>query len=133
MGDDCGDWFHGRCVNLTQAVGDELQHYLCPLCSEKKGVPYLYSAENKDAAIEQEDKAVENEEEKPQDPVGDTSADKLGGAAATPAQVTPTSEAAPKNAAVATDAVPKDDQTPAPGNEAIANGSTPSVPAPAPT
>eukprot|EP00516_Mucochytrium_quahogii_P008434 CAMPEP_0203759188 /NCGR_PEP_ID=MMETSP0098-20131031/12156_1 /ASSEMBLY_ACC=CAM_ASM_000208 /TAXON_ID=96639 /ORGANISM=" , Strain NY0313808BC1" /LENGTH=1980 /DNA_ID=CAMNT_0050651993 /DNA_START=257 /DNA_END=6195 /DNA_ORIENTATION=- len=40
--DDCEGWFHGRCVNLSQKVGDTLTQYMCPDCSKKKDVPYLY-------------------------------------------------------------------------------------------
>jgi len=33
--DSCDDWFHVRCVGLTQAAAKRIKQYICPLC--KKG------------------------------------------------------------------------------------------------
>jgi hypothetical protein len=30
--DTCEEWFHGRCVGLTQDEADRLDHYFCPSC-----------------------------------------------------------------------------------------------------
>ncbi|KAH0476035.1 MAG: hypothetical protein KVP17_002945 [Porospora cf. gigantea B] len=30
--DSCTKWFHMRCVGLTQAKADKMEHWLCPLC-----------------------------------------------------------------------------------------------------
>ncbi|KAL8683121.1 MAG: hypothetical protein Q9186_000935 [Xanthomendoza sp. 1 TL-2023] len=30
----CEDWFHGRCINMTEKEGDLIEKYYCPNCSE---------------------------------------------------------------------------------------------------
>jgi|MDSY01.2.fsa_nt_gb hypothetical protein len=44
--DHCDEWYHGRCVGVSTAVGDALaanaQQYMCPMCSEKNGTEYKY-------------------------------------------------------------------------------------------
>ena len=30
--DECQDWFHGRCVGVTQQDADRLETYVCPRC-----------------------------------------------------------------------------------------------------
>ncbi|KAK9819859.1 hypothetical protein WJX72_003401 [[Myrmecia] bisecta] len=35
--DTCNDWYHLRCVNMTQAVAKSLKKYTCPVCAALKG------------------------------------------------------------------------------------------------
>uniref|UniRef100_A0A182QKI0 PHD finger protein 3 n=1 Tax=Anopheles farauti TaxID=69004 RepID=A0A182QKI0_9DIPT len=38
--DSCEDWFHGKCVNITKAMGQQMEHdgieWTCPNCLKKK-------------------------------------------------------------------------------------------------
>ncbi|OIV98371.1 hypothetical protein TanjilG_16698 [Lupinus angustifolius] len=34
--DVCEKWFHGKCVKITPAKADQINHYKCPLCSSNK-------------------------------------------------------------------------------------------------
>ncbi|XP_058065845.1 uncharacterized protein LOC131215472 [Anopheles bellator] len=38
--DSCEDWFHGKCVNITKAMGQQMEHdgieWTCPNCIKKK-------------------------------------------------------------------------------------------------
>lgn len=34
--DDCGNWFHGKCVNLTSMDAALMDHYYCTECRKKK-------------------------------------------------------------------------------------------------
>lgn len=34
--DLCEIWFHGKCVKMTQAKADQIDHYKCPLCVSKR-------------------------------------------------------------------------------------------------
>ena len=34
--DTCDDWFHVKCVNLTERKAKTLATYVCPACTEKK-------------------------------------------------------------------------------------------------
>lgn len=40
--DSCEDWFHGKCVNVTKAMGQEMEEkgieWRCPSCVKKKGL-----------------------------------------------------------------------------------------------
>ncbi|KAH8554111.1 PLU-1-like protein-domain-containing protein [Umbelopsis sp. PMI_123] len=40
--DVCEDWFHLDCVNLSSAVVDHIDKYMCPACSHSKHVTYQY-------------------------------------------------------------------------------------------
>jgi len=40
--DICEGWYHGHCVNVTQAVGEKLNSYTCPNCAANNGEPYRY-------------------------------------------------------------------------------------------
>ncbi|KAL8759639.1 MAG: hypothetical protein Q9199_000600 [Rusavskia elegans] len=31
----CEDWFHGKCINMTEKEGDLIEKYYCPNCSEE--------------------------------------------------------------------------------------------------
>ncbi|CAM9199677.1 unnamed protein product [Discosporangium mesarthrocarpum] len=42
--DKCNGWFHGACVNIKEKNTKENPDFLCPACSQKKGVPYAYGA-----------------------------------------------------------------------------------------
>ncbi len=46
--DDCNNWYHGHCVNLTQDIGDSVNSYVCPPCAERKGVEYEYTRKSVD-------------------------------------------------------------------------------------
>lgn len=35
--DNCDNWFHGECVNITQEVGDTIETYYCSDCQVKCG------------------------------------------------------------------------------------------------
>lgn len=42
--DGCEDWFHGKCVNITKAMGQQMEEqgieWRCPNCVKKtKGTP----------------------------------------------------------------------------------------------
>ena len=37
----CGEWYHLRCMGLTQAAAQALQHWVCPLCSAASLTPPL--------------------------------------------------------------------------------------------
>mmetsp|Transcript_11570 Transcript_11570/g.21629 ORF Transcript_11570/g.21629 Transcript_11570/m.21629 type:complete len:2140 (-) Transcript_11570:138-6557(-) len=34
--DDCGEWYHGPCIGVTQAQGDKMEKYVCLRCSVKR-------------------------------------------------------------------------------------------------
>ncbi|XP_006821802.2 nucleosome-remodeling factor subunit NURF301-like [Saccoglossus kowalevskii] len=34
--DRCQDWFHGRCVGISQTEADNIEKYLCPNCQSSK-------------------------------------------------------------------------------------------------
>ena len=34
--DRCQDWFHGRCVGISQAEADSIDTYVCPNCQKKE-------------------------------------------------------------------------------------------------
>ena len=39
--DVCDRWFHGKCVKITAAQAERIEHYECPeCCSDKKGHDY---------------------------------------------------------------------------------------------
>lgn len=42
--DKCEDWFHGKCVNITKAMGQQMEEqgieWSCPNCVKKKEVDY---------------------------------------------------------------------------------------------
>jgi hypothetical protein len=39
--DVCDRWFHGKCVKITAAQAERIEHYECPeCCSNKKGHGY---------------------------------------------------------------------------------------------
>ncbi|KAL3920045.1 MAG: hypothetical protein SGPRY_005400, partial [Prymnesium sp.] len=40
--DACGRWYHGPCVGVGKGAADSMEDYLCPLCSEAKGVEYVF-------------------------------------------------------------------------------------------
>eukprot|EP01102_Stenamoeba_stenopodia_P005557 TRINITY_DN16315_c0_g1_i1.p1 TRINITY_DN16315_c0_g1~~TRINITY_DN16315_c0_g1_i1.p1 ORF type:complete len:726 (+),score=177.19 TRINITY_DN16315_c0_g1_i1:307-2484(+) len=37
--DSCDDWFHVRCVGLTQAAAKRLKQYICPICKKEGAQP----------------------------------------------------------------------------------------------
>lgn len=37
--DMCEKWFHGKCVKITPAKADQIKHYKCPSCSNKRPRP----------------------------------------------------------------------------------------------
>ncbi len=34
--DECDEWFHGKCVNITATQGKRIGKYKCPFCTEKE-------------------------------------------------------------------------------------------------
>jgi len=34
--DNCEKWFHGKCVKITPAKAENIEHYKCPSCSNKR-------------------------------------------------------------------------------------------------
>eukprot|EP00743_Colponemidia_sp_Colp-15_P008794 GILK01009596.1.p1 GENE.GILK01009596.1~~GILK01009596.1.p1 ORF type:complete len:1734 (+),score=481.87 GILK01009596.1:978-6179(+) len=42
--DQCDEWFHGDCVNVSKAQANKFKDYQCQVCCKRRGVPYLYSA-----------------------------------------------------------------------------------------
>jgi hypothetical protein len=34
--DECDEWFHGKCVNISAAQGRRMEKYVCPSCSEQR-------------------------------------------------------------------------------------------------
>ncbi|KAJ3069862.1 CXXC-type zinc finger protein 1 [Podochytrium sp. JEL0797] len=34
--DNCKDWYHGACVNITERMGQSIKTYLCPFCIQAK-------------------------------------------------------------------------------------------------
>ncbi|EJF64119.1 hypothetical protein DICSQDRAFT_100770 [Dichomitus squalens LYAD-421 SS1] len=45
----CKDWYHFRCVELSETDAEEIQHYVCPLCHEKTGARTIREWEGPDA------------------------------------------------------------------------------------
>ncbi|XP_010502261.1 PREDICTED: PHD finger protein ALFIN-LIKE 6 isoform X1 [Camelina sativa] len=37
--DACEKWFHGKCVKITPAKAENIKHYKCPSCSNKRSRP----------------------------------------------------------------------------------------------
>ena len=42
--DACSEWYHLRCVGLTQATARTLRRYACPLCAALRGEPHQLDA-----------------------------------------------------------------------------------------
>jgi hypothetical protein len=42
--DACAEWYHLRCVGLTQATARTLRRYACPLCAALRGEPHQLDA-----------------------------------------------------------------------------------------
>ncbi|TBU36508.1 hypothetical protein BD309DRAFT_1013470 [Dichomitus squalens] len=40
----CKDWYHFRCVELSETDAEEIQHYVCPSCHEKTGARTIISS-----------------------------------------------------------------------------------------
>ena len=44
--DFCEEWFHGKCVNVATAKGEQMvasgASFECPTCASKRGVPYAF-------------------------------------------------------------------------------------------
>ena len=35
--DDCGDWYHLKCINVTPTMAKTMHNYICPPCMAKSG------------------------------------------------------------------------------------------------
>ena len=64
--DTCDDWFHVKCVNLTERKAKTLATYVCPACTEKKEnekAEQKRRREEKEKERKREAKRIKSEEE----------------------------------------------------------------------
>lgn len=58
--DTCEDWFHGKCVGITKALGQQMEarmvEWNCPPCKKKKTEEHKKSEEEKNKKIEEKKK-----------------------------------------------------------------------------
>lgn len=59
--DTCEEWFHGHCVHVPTIIGEKLESYECPGCTEKRGGVYAYA---RTPILTEEDEDPEDEEER---------------------------------------------------------------------
>ena len=68
--DFCEEWFHGKCVNVATAKGEQMvasgASFECPTCAQKRGVPYAFpdalpGSDEDDEEVDEEDQAEKAE------------------------------------------------------------------------
>lgn len=66
--DTCEDWFHGKCVGITKALGEQMEargvEWNCPPCKKKRTEDARKKSEEDKAKKLEEDKAKKLEEDK---------------------------------------------------------------------
>jgi len=66
--DTCEDWFHGKCVGITKALGEQMEargvEWNCPPCKKKRTEDVRKKSEEDKAKKLEEEKAKKLEEEK---------------------------------------------------------------------
>jgi TATA-binding protein-associated factor Taf7 len=60
--ENCNDWFHGRCVGVTEGQAEAIDAFICPPCEKKTGKITTYLDPKQDRASRRKKKDDEAEE-----------------------------------------------------------------------
>ena len=64
--DFCDEWYHGRCIGVSAAVGDALANagdqFMCPKCASKSGVEYKFGLTSVASISDEEDEDCDEDD-----------------------------------------------------------------------